>query len=242
MKAEITIFFPSFTTLKRVFFKPYSLYKPIIIYILGYWGRDRCLGCGDAIAFGSVGSAIAFGVWECDRLLRMWRVRSLFGVWECDRFWGCGGCDRFLRMFGVRSLLGCGDVIAVWDVWGWCDRFLGFGSAIAFRVWECDRCWEVWRVRSLLGMLGVRSLFGMLGMRSILGCGSAIYFGMWECDRFWVCGDAIAFGMWGMWGCDQKIKLPHLRMVRDPLNLSLHAKPVEPPLVPLELYKKSNSP
>jgi hypothetical protein len=31
-------------------------------------------------------------------------------------------------------------------------------------------------------------------------------------------------------------------MARDPLNLSLHAKPVKPPLVPLELYKKSNSP
>ncbi|MFN9617084.1 MAG: element excision factor XisI family protein [Dolichospermum sp.] len=35
----------------------------------------------------------------------------------------------------------------------------------------------------------------------------------------------------------------HYQIVhRDPLNLSLHAKPVKPPLVPLELYKKSNSP
>jgi hypothetical protein len=65
--------------------------------------------------------------------------------------------------------------------------------------------------------------------------------------RFWDVGSAIA--VLGCGGCDgealrrnQKIKLPHLRMARDPLNLSLHAKPVEPPLVPLELYKKSNSP
>jgi hypothetical protein len=98
LKAEITIFFPSFTTLKRVFFKPYSLYKPIIIYILGYWGRDRCLGCGDAIAFGDVGSAIAvwdvgnaiyFGMWECDLFWDV-GVRSLLGLWGCDRFWDVG--------------------------------------------------------------------------------------------------------------------------------------------------------
>ena len=70
---------------------------------------------------------------------------------------------------------------------------------------------------------------------------------VWGCDRFWDVGSAIP--CWGCWECDsearprnQKIKLPHLRMARDPLNLSLHAKPVEPPLVPLELYKKSNSP
>ena len=76
-------------------------------------------------------------------------------------------------------------------------------------------------------------------MRSLVGSlGSAI--------ALWVCGGAIA--VFGMWGCDsealrrnQKIKLPHLRMTRDPLNLSLHAKPVKPPLVPLELYKKLNS-
>ncbi|MFN4955843.1 MAG: hypothetical protein ACK5F3_17300 [Aphanizomenon sp.] len=43
--------------------------------------------------------------------------------------------------------------------------------AIAFGVWECDRC---------LG-LGVRSLLGM-----------------WESDRCWGCGRAIAVGDVGM--------------------------------------------
>ena len=117
-------------------------------------------------------------------------------------------------------------------------------------VVECDRC------------------FGMLGCDRCLGCGecdrcygdveSAI--AVWEFGSaiaFWGYGSAIAFKGYvedvrsrlGMWESDsealrrnQKIKLPHLRMARDPLNLSLHAKPVEPPPVPLELYKKSNSP
>ncbi|MBD1216579.1 MAG: hypothetical protein H9536_04415 [Aphanizomenon flos-aquae Clear-A1] len=68
--------------------------------------------------------------------------------------------------------------------------------AIAFGVWECDRCLGL-GVRSLFGMLGVRSLFRILGVRSMLGerslldFGSAIAVGVWECDR-----------CLGMWGCD----------------------------------------
>ena len=88
------------------------------------------------------------------------------------------------------------------------------------------------------------------------GCGDAI--AVWGCGGSAIAKRSVGIAF-GEWGCDrcfgdvgmsdsealrrnQKIKLPHLRMARDPLNLSLHAKPVEPPPVPLELYKKSNSP
>ncbi|MEI3650132.1 MAG: hypothetical protein V6D39_09095, partial [Dolichospermum lemmermannii FEM_B0920] len=93
----------------------------------------------------------------------------------------------------------------------------------------------------------MRSLFWECGEGAIAiwGCGSAIAFG--DVGMRSLLGFRGAIAVLGMWGCDsealrrnQKIKLPHLRMARDPLNLSLHAKPVEPPPVPLELYKKSN--
>jgi hypothetical protein len=54
--------------------------------LFGMWKCDRCfgdvgmrslLGCWDAIAFGDVGSAIAFGNVGCDRCLGMLGVRSL---------------------------------------------------------------------------------------------------------------------------------------------------------------------
>ena len=99
-------------------------------------------------------------------------MRSLFGMWECDR---CLGCERAIAVWGVRgrSLFGvvraiakrCCKKFAFWDVgaiakrcckqfafWG-CggDRCLGCGRAIAFGVWEGDRCFGMWGGRSLFG-------------------------------------------------------------------------------------------
>jgi len=56
----------------------------------------------DAIAFEDVGSAIAFGVWGCDRFWGVWGAIA-FGVWGCDR---CGSAIAVLGGVGERSLLG----------------------------------------------------------------------------------------------------------------------------------------
>ena len=67
-----------------------------------FWGVGvrSLLGCGSAISF---------------------------GVWECDRFLGCWECDRFLGMLGVRSLFGMLGVRSLLGLWG-CDRFWDVGD------------------------------------------------------------------------------------------------------------------
>jgi hypothetical protein len=137
LKAEITIFFPSFTTLKRVFFKTYAPYKPIIIYILGYWGRDcsfRSLGKMRS-RLGMWWDAIAFGdVVEVRSLFWGVGVRSLFGMWECDRFWGVGSAIAFGDVGSAIAFWGCVGCDRCFGMWG-CDRCFGnVGSAIA--VWD----------------------------------------------------------------------------------------------------------
>ena len=96
--------------------------------LLGMWGN--------AIAVWDVGSAIAFG------------------VWECDRFLGCGDAIAF-GMLGVRSLfgnVGCNRCLGMWRM---CDRYLGCGDAIA--IWGCGGC-----AIAVFGMWGLRLKLGAL--------------------------------------------------------------------------------
>ncbi|WP_157750012.1 hypothetical protein [Dolichospermum compactum] len=93
------------------------------------------MGCGSAITvWGCVGERSLFWgclVWESDRFLGMFGVRSLLGFVECYRCLGCGEsaiakrcckqfafgtweCDRCLGMCGgAIAFWGCGDAIAL---------------------------------------------------------------------------------------------------------------------------------